>query len=68
MLDDSWQLPPAHQGRLDAERRRVRRFDTAMRSAPETLQTYVEQLNQLPPLRVWWWQVAHPDLEFLWTN
>jgi hypothetical protein len=68
MLDDSWRLPPAHQSRLDAERRRVRRFDTAMRSAPETLQTYVEQLNQLPPLRVWWWQVAHPDLEFLWTN
>jgi hypothetical protein len=68
MLDDGWRFPPAHQHRLDAERRRVRHFDAAMRSAPATLRAYVEQLNQLPPLRVWWWQVAHPQLEYLWTN
>lgn len=68
MLHDGWRFPPAHQRRLDAERQRVKRFDAAMRSAPDTLQTYVEQLNQLPPLRVWWWQVAHPQLEHLWTN
>jgi hypothetical protein len=68
MLDGDRALPAARRARLAAERARVQRFDAAIRGQPATLAAYVDHLNRLPPMRVWWWQVAHPMLESLWSS
>ena len=47
---------------------RVASFAEAMAAAPDRLDTYTRRLNELPRWFVWWWCVAHPDLEMLWNN
>jgi hypothetical protein len=47
---------------------RVEAFHAAVTGSEARLLRYVEALNRLPPLSVWWWWVAHPDLEGLWRN
>ena len=32
------------------------------------LERYVTQLNALPRRYLWWWSVAHPELEHLWSH
>lgn len=68
VLDGGWPLPASVRARVEAERRRVRAFDAAVRENPAALARYVDELNALPPMRVWWWQVAHPSLESTWSN
>lgn len=68
VLDGAWPLPPEARERLEAERARVAAFDAAVRARPAALERYVRELNALPPMRVWWWQVAHPSLEPTWSN
>jgi hypothetical protein len=34
----------------------------------ETLAKYAAELNARQPRYVWWWCVAHPELEHLWKN
>jgi len=53
---------------LAAERARVAAFELRVCRHPNALAEYVSRLNQLPPMRVWWWQVAHPDLEPTWSS
>jgi hypothetical protein len=51
-----------------AARDRAERFHRAVSGSPEMLARYVVALNELPPRLVWWWAVANPELEHLWTN
>jgi hypothetical protein len=47
---------------------RVRAFANFALASPEWLDRYIRKLNQLDPLPLWWACVAHPNLEFLWTQ
>ena len=60
--------PLEFQGRLEAARDRVERFRDRIVAQPERLERYVTSLNQIEPRYVWWWCVAHPDLEWQWKN
>ncbi len=53
---------------IRASRARVDGFHKAVHRSPAVLKAYVDALNQLSPHYVWWWSVAHPDLEYLWTS
>lgn len=68
MLDVEWELGSRERAALEAERNRVSGFDAAMRQDGRRLDRYVSALNRLPVMHVWWWQVAHPDLERVWRN
>ncbi|HET7601970.1 MAG TPA: hypothetical protein VFK36_03070 [Gemmatimonadales bacterium] len=68
MLDVEWELGRHERAALEAERRRVSTFDAAVRRDKSRLDAYVTALNRLPAMHVWWWQVAHPDLEHVWSN
>jgi len=68
LLDrDDWPLPATHRRALDTERARVVAFATGMRDRPSMLTEYVEALNRLRPVHLWWWLVAHPKLEAVWN-
>ncbi|MCM3874392.1 MAG: glycosyltransferase family 2 protein [Pyrinomonadaceae bacterium] len=43
-------------------------FDHCINESPEVLDSYVAALNQKTPRYVWWWCVAHPELEYIWRN
>jgi hypothetical protein len=68
LFDPAWPIPRAHRPRLEAERERVRGFLSAIQASRAVLEAYVEELNRRPACYVWWWCVAHPDLEWQWTN
>ena len=61
-------LPSWCRAPIVAAQRSAERFYSAVAHAPETLERYVDSLNQLTPRYVWWWCVAHPDLEETWKN
>ena len=67
LLDRGWPLPAQHRRVLERERARVVAFSAAIRRHPELLPGYVEALNRLQPVRVWWWLVANPKLEAVWN-
>ena len=46
---------------------RAERFLAAITDSPEALERYTSALNTLPPRYVWWWCVAHPELETIWN-
>lgn len=48
--------------------RRVESFHQAITSEGHKLERYVQALNNLRPKYVWWWCVAHPELEDIWKN
>lgn len=43
-------------------------FDKTINESTEVLDSYVKALNKKTPRYVWWWCVAHPELEHLWRN
>jgi hypothetical protein len=53
---------------LDAARARAEEFHGAIIRSADVLRTYVNALNRLHPRYVWWWCVAHPELEDVWRN
>lgn len=63
-----WPLPEAPRRAIDDARRRAREFHDAVTASAALLDRYVAALNALPPRHVWWWCVANPDLEFIWSN
>jgi hypothetical protein len=59
---------PEFRGRLEAARERVDLFRERVVAQPEQLERYVATLNAMEPQYVWWWCVAHPELEWQWRN
>jgi hypothetical protein len=53
---------------VERARARVEEFSRAITCSEGVLERYVKALNQLPAEYVWWWCVAHPELEELWTS
>lgn len=69
LLDDpSWTIPPPFRSLLAAARERSSAFEEFVLDSPENLACYVEALNGQAPRYVWWWAVANPALESLWTS
>jgi hypothetical protein len=68
VLDRGRPMPDDLRHALTGERARVAAFELRVCRRPNALAEYVSRLNQLPPMRVWWWQVAHPELEPTWTS
>jgi hypothetical protein len=62
-----WTWPREARQPFESARARAEAFAAAMQSSPALLDRYVTALNQLTPRIVWWWAVAHPDLEYLWS-
>lgn len=60
-------MPGAPRARIQSAASRANRFRDAI-ARPEVLAAYVSALNALPPLYVWWWCVAHPELEHIWNT
>jgi glycosyltransferase involved in cell wall biosynthesis len=52
---------------LRAQARAVR-FHRAITSSQDVMRAYLEQLNRIPAAPVWWWSVAHPVAENLWSH
>ena len=48
--------------------RRANSFQHAITTEKDKLHQYVKALNKLTPKYVWWWCVAHPQLEEIWNN
>ena len=67
-LDPGWPMDRARRDELAGAQARARRFRAGALSSPGRLERYVDALNALEPEYVWWWPVAHPDLEELWSN
>ena len=53
---------------LQEARHSVSVFEARVVDRAPVLEEYVRQLNALQPDRVWWWMVANPALEALWSN
>jgi len=66
LLESDWDWPRGTRSPYEIARSRAEVFHQVMRSSPATLASYVTALNRLTPRYVWWWAVAHPDLEPLW--
>jgi hypothetical protein len=67
LLNGGWAWPAGTRRPFEIARSRAEAFLAVMRAMPDRLERYTAALNQLPPRYVWWWIVAHPDLEDLWT-
>jgi hypothetical protein len=65
VIDD---LPLKHRDALLAARERAQSFHLSISRSAETLDRYVQALNRITPEYVWWWCVAHPELENIWKN
>jgi hypothetical protein len=68
VLDNPPVLPSVQASELHSAFRRAERFHQAVSTSPRMLAHYVEALNALSPRYVWWWTVANPELEHLWTS
>ena len=68
VLDPAWPMPQCHRESLGRAQDGARAFHAAITGSAAALTRYVEALNQLPPRYVWWWCVAHPELEAMWRN
>jgi hypothetical protein len=68
LIDGGVPLPSSFRCRLETARERAEKFREQVIAMPERLERYVVALNELEPRYVWWWCVAHPQLESQWTN
>lgn len=66
MLATDGELSAAHQYTLQLARDRIDLFHKSITGSAGTLDIYLKALNQLPPRYIWWWSVAHPELEGIW--
>jgi hypothetical protein len=67
LLGAAGSVRPAFRSRLERARDKVEAFARGV-ARPEALENYVRALNRLPPRFVWWWSVAHPELESQWSH
>jgi tRNA nucleotidyltransferase/poly(A) polymerase len=61
-----WSYPLHQRAALLAAQAEVEQFYRFITAADANLEQYITALNQLQPKYVWWWAIAHPDLEELW--
>jgi hypothetical protein len=57
---------PSRLAELHRAKASIERFERWSASSEEGMRTYVERLNAMQRRYLWWWSVAHPDLEELW--
>jgi hypothetical protein len=67
-LDSSWHLRDDVRSAVESARSQVAAFYAAVTASPSIFDVYVEALNNLRRQYIWWWAVAHPDLEALWKQ
>jgi len=60
-------IPAPQRQTLREAAARIGKFRDTIMSSEAVLDTYVTELNKLPPHRLWWMSVAHPALEGLWN-
>jgi hypothetical protein len=63
-----WGYPPRPRAALLAAQARLEQFARFINAAESNLEQYVAALNRLSPKYVWWWALAHPELEELWKQ
>jgi hypothetical protein len=68
VLRSGGELPYANRRALETAHARVELFHRAVTGSAATLESYIEALNRSVPQYVWWWSVAHPELEEIWNN
>lgn len=68
VLTNSWGMSRDRKQQLEAARDHTGQFYRAMVLSPSCLHEYVTALNRLTPEYVWWWHVAHSQLEGIWKN
>jgi hypothetical protein len=61
-------MPLRFRDQLLVAGNRVEKFFESISRSKETLEKYVESLNRIEPEYVWWWCIAHPELEAIWNN
>ncbi|HEX7086572.1 MAG TPA: hypothetical protein VF198_09430 [Vicinamibacterales bacterium] len=68
LLDGQWPWSPRRRRPFEAARRRAEMFEHRVRTSAAALRRYVRALNRMPAAQVWWWSIANPELEELWTT
>lgn len=68
LLNGAHNFPSAHRNTWIAAGNRAEAFNETITHSRERLDRYVHALNRLRPRYVWWWCVAHPQLEDIWRN
>jgi hypothetical protein len=68
VLGDGGGIGAGRTARVGAVAEQVLAFRQAVRGSDAVLRRYVAALNRLEPRYVWWWCVANPVLEGVWSN
>jgi hypothetical protein len=68
VLSGNHSIPGEKLALLREARDRAEVFQEAITKSAHTLREYVQALNSISPQYIWWWCVAHPDLEAIWTS
>jgi glycosyltransferase involved in cell wall biosynthesis len=66
MLESEYPVNGKVGDRLRSAQCRATLFHEAISISAETLADYVKALNKKTPRYLWWWCVAHPELEYIW--
>ena len=61
-------IPATIRAELESALANVQLFQRRVVQAPEVCAQYIDQLNSLQPVYLWWEWVAHPMLEDLWKS
>jgi hypothetical protein len=68
VVGDGGGIRAGRRSRVREVAEQVLDFQRAVRRSDAVLRRYVEALNRLEPRYVWWWCVANPVLEGVWSN
>jgi hypothetical protein len=68
LMNEHWTGSDTRRAQLRGACDRAEFFQRAIASEQDKLERYVRELNRLTPAYVWWWCVAHPELEEIWRN
>lgn len=68
IFENAPEVKNQHRITLQAARDHVEIFYNSVSTSTDTLDLYVQTLNQLPPEHIWWSCVAHPQLEDIWKH
>jgi hypothetical protein len=66
--DVSHAMAEPYRSRVEEARERAEVFYGAITRFPQLLSEYTTALSKMPVQHIWWWSVAHPDLEATWRS